>query len=519
MYNVASRCSLTSLTSLIRPPFSFRHMQQPMQHANLHRGSSGGSPRSKRVKSVGEDAGDNDRAGDGGTAGSVQRTMTAASASASARPGWRPEAPPPQLLSVAPMMDYTDVHYRQLARLMSRNTWLYTEMVVDQTILHNPDHDRFLAFPPEQHPISCQLGGSNPETLAKAARIVARYGYDEINHNCGCPSDRVAGAGCFGAAMMLTPELVAACCKAMEDAVAEGPVENWNGANGANGASASSCRPPEITVKCRIGVDDEDSYDAMHRFVSVVSENSVVRNFIIHARKCLLNGLSPQQNRTVPPLRYEWLLALKRDFPHLKFSLNGGVLTLDEAVASMEADPRGTRSDSVATTNDSNSDENLRDIYGVMIGRAAYNQPWHVLSAADTDVFGAETNPARNRKEVLYAYASYADAQIGSQCVKPDGHKVPSLRVMTKPILGMFSNEPRGKKWRAAIDQELRVCETLTEVLDKTLGVLPQDVLMREPRAGAVVREGSAWGRLVPSLGRALPAVGAGDKAGTVSAR
>lgn len=384
------------------------------------------------------------------------------------------------------MMDYTDVHYRQLARLLSRNTWLYTEMIVDSTLIFNQDHDRFLSFPPEQHPISCQLGGSNPETLGKAAAIVARYGYDEINLNCGCPSDRVAGSGCFGAAMMLEPKLVADCCKAMGEA--------------APGV--------EITVKCRIGVDDEDSYDLMHAFIRVVSENSPVTHFIIHARKCLLNGLSPHQNRTVPPLRYEWLFALKRDFPHLKFSLNGGILTLEEAVASMEYARRADDGERV---------KNAQEIiHGVMIGRAAYGQPWQVLSSADTDVFGAAANPAANRKEMLYAYARYADGKIGSLGVKPDGHKMPSLRTLTKPILGMFSNEPRGKKWRAAVDTELRHCETLTEVLDKTLGVLPEDILMRAPTA-SFDREALDCARVVPSLSRLLPAVGGGDRAGELA--
>jgi tRNA-dihydrouridine synthase A len=389
------------------------------------------------------------------------------------------------------MMDYTDVHYRQLARMMSRKTWLYTEMVVDSTLIFNHDHDRFLSFPAEQHPISCQLGGSNPETLGKAAAIVARYGYDEINLNCGCPSDRVAGAGCFGAAMMLEPKLVADCCKAMAEA--------------APGV--------EITVKCRIGVDDEDSYESMHEFIRVVSENSPVTHFIIHARKCLLNGLSPHQNRTVPPLRYEWLLAMKRDFPHLKFSLNGGILTLEEAVASMEypgRDEREERDDREERVVQAASQE---VIHGVMIGRAAYGQPWQVLSSADTDVFGAASNPMANRKELLYAYARYADGKIGSLCVKPDGHKMPSLRTLTKPILGMFSNEPRGKKWRAAVDTELRRCETLTEVLDKTLGVLPEDVLMRAPQT-SFDREALDCTRVVPSLARPLPAVGSGDRAG-----
>lgn len=350
---------------------------------------------------------------------------------------------PAQKLSVAPMMDYTDLHYRQLARLMSKNTWLYTEMVVDKTILHTTARDKFLWFPPEQHPISCQLGGSDPETLAEATKYVAEYGYDEINLNCGCPSDRVAGAGCFGAAMMLRPELVAACCAAM----------------------ARESKGIPITVKCRIGVDDQDSYDFLHRFVHIVSTESPVTHFIIHARKCLLKGLNPHQNRTIPPLKYEWLLALKRDFPHVQFSLNGGVLNLNETVSALE----------FPCPNDTDG------IHGVMIGRAAYSNPWGVLGGADVDVWGESSNPCTNRKELLYRYAAYADGMIGKWCVKEDGFKSPNVRVLTKPLLGMFTGEPRGKKWRAAVDAALKTATTVTEILDTTLDVLPEDVVLRSP--------------------------------------
>lgn len=350
---------------------------------------------------------------------------------------------PVQKLSVAPMMDYTDVHYRQLARLLSKNTWLYTEMVVDKTILHTTCRDKFLWFPPEQHPISCQLGGSDPESLAEATKYVVEYGYDEINLNCGCPSDRVAGSGCFGAAMMLQPELVASCCTAM--------------------ARVSKGIP--ITVKCRIGVDDNDSYNFLHRFIRIVSTESPVTHFIIHARKCLLKGLSPHQNRTIPPLKYEWLLALKRDFPHLEFSLNGGVLTLNETVAALN----------YQCPNDTDG------IHGVMIGRAAYSNPWGVLGGADVDVWGEASNPSKNRKELLYTYASYADKVIGKWCSRDDGFKSPNVRVLTKPILGMFTGEPRGKKWRAAVDGVLKTATSVTEVLDSTLHVLPDDVLLKSP--------------------------------------
>lgn len=353
--------------------------------------------------------------------------------------------PPPQLLSVAPMMDWTDLHYRMLARLLSKNVWLYTEMVVDSTLNFNPDHDRFLWFPPEQHPIVCQLGGSNPENLAKAAAIVARYGYDEINLNCGCPSDRVAGAGCFGASMMLNPENVAACCSAMSDAV-QGQIP--------------------ITVKCRIGVDDIDSYEALHRFIRTVSTQSPVRHFHIHARKCLLKGLNPHQNRTVPPLKYHWLWALKRDFPDLVFYLNGGILSLEEANAALVMPHK----------------EAPHAVQGVMIGRAAYYEPWNILGNADVALWGAESNPVKSRRELLERYAQYADNMIGRWKIGEDGFRRPNVRCVTKPLLGLFAGEPRGKKWRAAVDTALRTANSLTEVLDRTLDVLLPETLDASPK-------------------------------------
>jgi tRNA-dihydrouridine synthase A len=354
-------------------------------------------------------------------------------------------ADPPQLMSIAPMMDWTDLHYRQLARLLSRNVWLYTEMVVDSTLIHNPNHDRFLWFPEDQHPIVCQLGGSNPDHLAEAAKIVARYGYDEINLNCGCPSDRVAGAGCFGAALMLRPDVVARCCAAMAAAVEDTP----------------------ITVKCRLGVDDVDSYEALSRFISTVSTNSPVRNFHIHARKCHLKGLNPHQNRTVPPLRYHWVWALKRDYPHLEFFLNGGVVTLDEvaAVLGMPCDER----------------EAPGKLSGVMVGRAAYNDPWSTLANADVAIWGAESNPVASRRELLDKYAVYADSMLGRWGIKEDGHRVPNVRCLTKPLLGLFHGAPKSRQWRAAVDGALRGADSVREVLDKTLHVLLPETLDAPP--------------------------------------
>lgn len=424
-------------------------------------------------------------------------------------------SPPPQskqLLSVAPMMDWTDVHYRQLARIMSKHTWLYTEMVVDSTLNHNLDHDRFLWFPPQQRPIVCQLGGSNPESLAKAAKVVAKYGYDEINLNCGCPSDKVAGAGCFGASLMLRPELVAQCCAAMAEAV----------------------HPVPVTVKCRIGVDDVDSYAALSKFIETVSSQSPVTHFLIHARKCLLKGLNPHQNRTVPPLRYEWIWALKRDFPGLEFSLNGGVVSLEEAGTVLGY----PISIAAATTNDDDDDnDNITPppppiitentvipqlpsnntkrgggggLTGVMIGRAAYHTPWHLLGDADRYIFGADSNPTISRRQVLEEYTEYADAMVGKFYVKPDGHKVPSVRTMVKPLLGMFAGEPRGKKWRAAVDAALKTAESVSEVMEKTLWVLKPETLDAPPKM--VVGGAAGLQYLAPELPAAVVASDDDDK-------
>jgi len=274
-------------------------------------------------------------------------------------------------------MDWTDVHYRQLARLISKRTWLWTEMVVDKTIIHSPLLDKYLWFPQDQHPVVLQLGGSDPVLLRQAAKTAAAYGYDEINLNCGCPSDRVAGAGCFGAALMLQPELVADCMAA----IAEG---------------AGPTIP--VSVKCRLGVDEADSYEQLVEFVRVVSMRGGVKIFIIHARKCLLKGLSPAQNRSIPPLRHDWVWALKRDFPHLSFQLNGGIGSSYTAAEALELDVQGL---------------GPRAIDGVMVGRAAYNDPWGVLGDADVAVFGEPCNAAVSRRQVIEDYCKYADAMIG----------------------------------------------------------------------------------------------------------
>lgn len=264
----------------------------------------------------------------------------------------------------------------------------------------------------------------------------------------GCPSDRVAGAGCFGATMMLRPQLVADCCHAIAEA---------------------SGLP--VSVKCRIGVDNQDTYEQLHHFVQTVAEGSPVRHFIIHARKCLLQGLNPHQNRTVPPLRYEWVWALCRDFPSLRFSLNGGVQSLEEVALALALAPVGIAQDCTAGGCSSNGGSNEgassssgmlasgegSRLEGVMIGRAAYHAPWDLLAGADVALFGAHANAAMSRRQVLQAYAAYADGMVGRWRSEPDGRTAPSIRVLVRPLLGLFHNEPHGKKWRAAVGSAARL--------------------------------------------------------------
>ncbi|KAB1225636.1 tRNA-dihydrouridine synthase A [Morella rubra] len=214
----------------------------------------------------------------------------------------------PPLFSVAPMMDCTDNHYRTLARLITKHAWLYTEMLAAETIVYQKDNlDRFLSYSPDQHPIVLQIGGNNLENLAKATELANAYHYDEINFNCGCPSPKVAGHGCFGARLMLDSKFVG---EAMSVIAANTDVP--------------------VTVKCRIGVDDHDSYNELCDFIYKVSSLSPTRHFIIHSRKALLNGISPAENRSIPPLKYEYFYGLLRDFPDLRFTINGGITCVDE---------------------------------------------------------------------------------------------------------------------------------------------------------------------------------------------
>jgi tRNA-dihydrouridine synthase A len=301
-------------------------------------------------------------------------------------------AMPSHRLCVAPMMDWTDRHCRYFHRLISSHALLYTEMVTTGALIHG-DHSRFLQFNPEEHPLALQLGGSNPRELAICAKMVEDFGHDEVNLNVGCPSDRVQN-GRFGACLMLEPDLVAECIAAM-CAVVSIPV----------------------TVKSRIGVDDRDSYEELVNFVDKVA-NAGCKTFIVHARKALLKGLSPKQNREVPPLKYDVVYQLKTDFPHLEIIINGGITCLEQA-------------------------ENLlHHLDGVMIGREAYQNPY-LLAEVDKRIFNFP-GPIKSRHEIMALLMPYIEEQL---------RKGVRLNSITRHVLGLFHGEPGARAWRRHLSE------------------------------------------------------------------
>ncbi|MGA8259085.1 MAG: tRNA dihydrouridine(20/20a) synthase DusA [Arenicellales bacterium] len=307
--------------------------------------------------------------------------------------------------SVAPMMDCTDRHYRYLARLISRHALLYTEMLTTGAVIFG-NTEKLLGYHPAEHPVALQIGGSNPVEMARSARIGELLGYDEININAGCPSDRVQ-AGAFGACLMKQPQRVADCVKAMRDAV-----------------------DVPVTVKQRIGVDDEDSMAALQVFVDTVSRAGC-DTFIIHARKAWLRGLSPRQNREVPPLRYPVVHELKQAFPELTIVINGGFQDLDPAF------------------------DQLRWVDGVMIGRAAYADPY-VLAGADRLFFG-DDGRVPTRMEVLARYKVYCEWQLE--------RGVPLGR-MVRHIVGLFQRCRGAKAWRRHLSENAHRPGAGLEVID-----------------------------------------------------
>jgi len=324
--------------------------------------------------------------------------------------------------SIAPMIDWTDQHDRYFLRLISKQALLYTEMITTGAIIHG-DKERHLGFNAEEHPVAVQLGGSNPSDLALCSKICEDYGYDEINLNVGCPSDRVQ-SGAFGACLMAQPDLVAECIDKMK----------------------AACGLP-VTIKCRIGIDDQDEYEDLQRFVTT-TKGAGCETFIVHARKAWLQGLSPKENRDIPPLNYERVYQLKREFPELEIIINGGIKTLDECKS------------------------HLNHVDGVMMGREAYQNPF-ILANVDHLFFNAatptDTYPSQiTRNEIVDKMICYIDELLanGGQ-----------LKWVSRHILGIFHGMPGARAWRRHLSQHAYKKDASSEVVREALKYidLPSD--------------------------------------------
>lgn len=309
-----------------------------------------------------------------------------------------------RLISIAPMMDWSDHHCRYFWRLLTKQALLYTEMVTTGALIHG-DRERFLHFNAEEHPVALQLGGSDPADLARCARWAQDWGYDEVNLNCGCPSDRVQ-SGMFGACLMAHPQRVADCVKAMMDA----------------------CTIP-VTVKHRIGIDSMESYQQLVEFIEPVAAAGCTV-FIVHARKAWLQGLSPKQNREIPPLNYPWVYQLKKDFPQLSIVINGGIQTLAQCR------------------------EHLEQVDGVMIGREAYQNPW-LLADVDSGLFGMDKT-VKSRDDVIAALLPYVEQQLARGV---------HLNHITRHILGLYQGVPGARKFRRHLSENAYKKEAGLEVL------------------------------------------------------
>ncbi len=329
-------------------------------------------------------------------------------------------AAPDRRLSVAPMMDRTDRHDRYFLRLITRRTLLYSEMITTAAILHG-DRERLLGHDPAERPLALQLGGASPGELAACARIAEAYGYDEVNLNVGCPSGRVQNAR-FGACLMAEPATVAAAVAAMRAAT----------------------RLP-VTVKTRIGIDDRDTYGHLKAFVAAVAEAGC-RSFAVHARKAWLSGLSPRENREVPPLDHPRVYRLKAEFPDLEIVINGGIASLDEA------------------------ERHLARVDGAMIGRAAYQDPF-LLAQADRRIFGARA-PAPARAGVVRALVPYVEARCAAG--------VP-VKSVTRHILGLFNGQPGARLWRRTLSELAHRPGAGPEVIEAALARV---LAAQEARAG-----------------------------------
>lgn len=304
-------------------------------------------------------------------------------------------APLNRRFSIAPMMDWTDRHCRHFHRLLSRHALLYTEMVTADAVIHG-DRARLLGYAATEHPVALQLGGSEPDKLAEATRIATDYGYDEINLNVGCPSDRVQ-SGRFGACLMAEPDLVAQCVTAMQTAT-----------------------PMPVTVKCRIGIDDQDEDEDLSRFITAM-RGAGITSVTIHARKAWLKGLSPKENRDIPPLNYPRVYRLKQAEPDLEVIINGGIETLEEVA------------------------EHLTHVDGAMLGRAAYHNPW-LLHEVDHLLFEAPA-PTLTRRDVVEQMVDYADQ------MKRD-HGTP-LHAIGRHILGLYQGVAGARRWRRHLSENM----------------------------------------------------------------
>lgn len=302
--------------------------------------------------------------------------------------------PPAHRFCIAPMLDWTDRHCRYFHRLISKHAFLYTEMVTTGALIHG-DHHHFLQFNAAEHPIAFQLGGSNPRELAICAKMIEDYGYNEVNLNVGCPSDRVQN-GRFGACLMAEPELVAECVAAMSQVVSI-----------------------PVTVKSRIGIDDRDSYEELVNFIATIADAGCL-TFIIHARKAWLSGLSPKQNRDIPPLRYDVVYQIKKDFPGLEIILNGGITTLDQC------------------------DTTLQQVDGVMVGREAYHNPY-LLAEVDRRFYG-ESADLRSRDIIFHLLIPYIQQQL-EQGVR--------LNSISRHILGLYHGEQGARNWRRYLSENV----------------------------------------------------------------
>lgn len=315
-------------------------------------------------------------------------------------------------VSVAPMMGWTDRHDRYFLRLISPNALLYTVMITSGALIYGKKFD-VLEYSPEEHPVALQLGGSDPKELAECAKIAEKYGYDEINLNCGCPSDRVQ-KGKFGACLMAEPELVADCIDAMQQVVSV-----------------------PVTVKSRIGINNQDSYDFFLNFIGKIADKGC-KTFIVHARAALLNGLSPAENRVIPPLKYDYAYRLKKDFPHLNVILNGGIKTLESI------------------------QEALTQLDGVMIGREAYSNPYF-LAELEREIF---KNPnVRSRSEVIEALFPYIEKMLAQGT---------ELKDITRHILGLYQGLPGARQWRRILSEQAYKPAANSNIVRQALRVVPE---------------------------------------------